>query len=639
MTAGVTSGAVTMKITSSTSMTSTYGTMLMSCIGPRLRRRAGMSLLHRLAMEDVGELLHEALEAIAQALDVVRVAVVRYHRRDGGEQADRRGDERLGDAGRHLRERRLLNVRQAAKRVHDAPYRAEQADIGTHRPGRGEKGQMALEEIHLALEGGAHRAPRPVHHVARVGAAALPAQLGELTEAGLEDALQAADGVAVGDRALVERGELVAAPELALELLGLAARTPDREPLLEDEHPRQEGHRDQQYQHHLDDDAGVDDQGPDIEVLRHVHLSACSSSWGMRAGCILVGQQIARRRRRDDAEVAVRGERGDAPAQRPLQEALLDEEGLEHVLDGFGVLADGVREVVEADRAARELLDHREQQLAVHDVEPQHVDVEHLERGLGDELGHGAIRLHLRVVPHAAQYPVGDARRAARAAGDLDRSVIIESNLQQARGAAHDRRQLVLAVELQARDDAEAVAQRVGQHAGARGGAGERERRQIELDRARRRALADHDVDLEILERGVQDLLDHRRQAVDLVDEQHVPGFQIRQDRGEISRALENRPRGLAQIDPHFARDDVRERGLAQPRRAEQQHVVQRLAARARRLDEDLELAADLLLPDILGEAAGPQRALELLLLRGGRLARDQPVGFNAHELLNGNAK
>jgi len=108
-------------------------------------------------------------------------------------------------------------------------------------------------------------------------------------------------------------------------------------------------------------------------------------------------------------------------------------------------------------------------------------------------------------------------------------------------------------------------------------------------------------------------------------------GFQIRQDGGEIPRALENRPRGLAQIDPHFARDDVRERGLAQPRRAEQQHVIERLAARARRLDEDLELAADLLLPDIFGEGAGPQRALELLLLRGGRLGRDQPVGFNAH--------
>src|SRR3989475_12292090 len=226
--AGGTSGGVTMKITSSTSMTSTYGTMLMSCIGPRLPCRAGTALLHRLAMEAVGELIHEALEAVAQALDVVRVAVVRHHRRDGGEQADRRGDERLGDARRHLRERRLLNVREAAKGVHDSPHRAEQADVGTHRPRRGEQSQMALEEIHLALKGGAHAAPRPVHHVARVAAAALPAQLGELAEAGLEHALQAADGVAVGERAPGERGGAGAPPQPPPRPAALCARAPDR---------------------------------------------------------------------------------------------------------------------------------------------------------------------------------------------------------------------------------------------------------------------------------------------------------------------------------------------------------------------------------------------------------------------------
>ena len=43
-----------------------------------------------------------------------------------------------------------------------------------------------------------------------------------------------------------------------------------------------------------------------------------------------------------------------------------------------------------------------------------------------------------------------------------------------------------------------------------------------ELDRARRRALADHDVELEVLDRRIQDFLDHRAQAVNLVDEQHV---------------------------------------------------------------------------------------------------------------------
>src|SRR5437763_1813550 len=65
------------------------------------------------------------------------------------------------------------------------------------------------------------------------------------------------------------------------------------------------------------------------------------------------------------------GERRHAAARRALQVALLDEVGLEHILDRLGILADGVREIVEPHRAARELLDHREEQLAVHDVEPE----------------------------------------------------------------------------------------------------------------------------------------------------------------------------------------------------------------------------------------------------------------------------
>src|SRR5918996_5021470 len=113
ITAGVTSGAVTMKITSRTSITSTYGTTLISCIGPRFLWRGitAPAFPYRLAVEDVGELLHEALEAVGEAVDVVRIAVVRDDRRNRGEQADRRGDERLGDAGRHLCQRRLLHVR------------------------------------------------------------------------------------------------------------------------------------------------------------------------------------------------------------------------------------------------------------------------------------------------------------------------------------------------------------------------------------------------------------------------------------------------------------------------------------------------------------------------------------------------
>ncbi len=94
--------------------------------------------------------------------------------------------------------------------------------------------------------------------------------------------------------------------------------------------------------------------------------------------------------------------------------------------------------------------------------------------------------------------------------------------------------QLLGGVELQPRDDAEAVAQGVGQHAGAGGGADQGEGRQVELDRARRRALTDHDVDLVVLQRRVEDFLDHRAQAVDFVDEQHVVGLEVGQQRGQV---------------------------------------------------------------------------------------------------------
>src|SRR5688572_30339450 len=142
---------------------------------------------------------------------------------------------------------------------------------------------MPLEEIHLALESGAHGAARAVDHVARFGAA-LAAQLGELAKPGLEHALEAADGMAVVHRALVERVEVVAAPEIALKLVGLHIRAPDREPLLEDEHPRHERHREQQEHHHLDDNARVEDQRPDVEVLGYIHSNARCSSSGIRAG-------------------------------------------------------------------------------------------------------------------------------------------------------------------------------------------------------------------------------------------------------------------------------------------------------------------------------------------------------------------
>ena len=173
-------------------------------------------------------------------------------------------------------------------------------------------------------------------------------------------------------------------------------------------------------------------------------------------------------------------------------------------------------------------------------------------------------------------------------------------------------------------DDAEAAAQRRGEEAGAGRRADQRERLQRHLDRARAGALADHQIELVVLERRVEDLLDRRRHAVDLVDEQHLARLEAGQDGGEVAGLLEHRPGGAAHRHAQLVADDVRQRRLAEAGRAVEQHVIEGLAALARRLDRDQQVLADAILPDVLVHRARAQPGVVLALLVGGG-APDQP--------------
>jgi hypothetical protein len=73
-------------------------------------------------------------------------------------------------------------------------------------------------------------------------------------------------------------------------------------------------------------------------------------------------------------------------------------------------------------------------------------------------------------------------------------------------------------------------------------------------------------------------------------------------------------------------RNDVRQRGLPQSGRTEQQHMVERFAALPRRLDENRELLANFFLADILGESAWTQCALDDLFLHAGDLGADHAI-------------
>ena len=151
---------------------------------------------------------------------------------------------------------------------------------------------------------------------------------------------------------------------------------------------------------------------------------------------------------------------------------------------------------------------------------------------------------------------------------------------------------------------------------------------EVDLHRARGRALADDEVELEILHRRIEDFLDRRVEAVDLVDEEHVALFEIGELRGEIARLGDHGARRGAEVHAHLARDDLRERRLAEARRADEQHMVERIAARFRRLDEDAQVLARGFLA---GEIFQRQRADRRVDVVFALLAGDEALRRQGH--------
>src|SRR2546427_3858882 len=141
-------GVTIMKMMSSTSITSISGVTLMSALTAdrALVTDRATGLLRLLCLEFLGEdrpaeLGADALDQVVdqllgrvghldrQEVDLGREEVVEPHGRDRYDQAERRGDERLGDTGRHRRERPpAARRRHPGEGVHDAHHRAEQAD-------------------------------------------------------------------------------------------------------------------------------------------------------------------------------------------------------------------------------------------------------------------------------------------------------------------------------------------------------------------------------------------------------------------------------------------------------------------------------------------------------------------------------
>ena len=81
------------------------------------------------------------------------------------------------------------------------------------------------------------------------------------------------------------------------------------------------------------------------------------------------------------------------------------------------------------------------------------------------------------------------------------------------------------------------------------------------------------------------------------------------------------------EIDAELARDDLRQRRLAEAGRPDEQHVIERLAARFGGLDEDAEILARRFLAGEIGEELRANRRLVL----GTLLGRDEPARRFGH--------
>ncbi len=221
---------------------------------------------------------------------------------------------------------------------------------------------------------------------------------------------------------------------------------------------------------------------------------------------------------------------GDPALRRPVEEAEPQQERLVDVLDGLGLLGQDGGERGDPDRARRELLDDRRQQLAIGRVEPLVVDLHGLHRGGRDRLVDPPVAVDLGVIANALEQPVDDPRRAPSTAGDGPAGRRVDRHVEDGGRAVDDGDELGLGVEVQAIRGPEPVAERAADPAGPGRRADDCEGLEAEAQRSGGRALADHHVEGVVLHRRVQDLLDRAVQAVDLVDEQDVVLLERGQD-------------------------------------------------------------------------------------------------------------
>src|SRR6516225_7744803 len=309
-----------------------------------------------------------------------------------------------------------------------------------------------------------------------------------------------------------------------------------------------------------------------------------------------------------------------AAARRALHETFLDQVRLDDLFDDVALLAERRRDRLEPDRTARIIFADAAQIAPVHRVEAALIDAEPQQRRICRCDADAGQLLDRRKVADPPQQTHRDPRGAACTARDFGRAVGPKVNGEDTGTASDNRREFARLVEHQAKGYAETLAQRPRDQARPRRRGDQRKGREVDADGAGRRSLADNQVELEILHRRIEDLLDRWRQAMDFVDKEDIARLQIGEQRGEIAAALDDRARGGTEPDSHLARNDVRECRLAEARRSGEEDMIERLAPGLRGIDKHAEIVPQLTLSDEFIQCQRPQRGLGIVLLGGNRI-------------------
>ena len=134
--------------------------------------------------------------------------------------------------------------------------------------------------------------------------------------------------------------------------------------------------------------------------------------------------------------------------------------------------------------------------------------------------------------------------------------------------------------------------------------------------------MVDDDVDLVVFHRGIKVFLDGGLQAVDFVDEKNGPRRQGGEQAGQVARFFNGRTAGALHFGAHGVAQNESKGGFAQPRRAGEQNVLERVTACLGRIDHQLEPFDNAGLPGEFGKHRRPQGHIERCLGGLGRLAQ-----------------